>query len=253
MFIGFRRRHLGDAASVFQDDDLIAERQNFAQTMRHEKDRAVPPYLVDKVEEQSFVAFLQRCGRLIEKDDRRRGAEQDLWSDAGADDLDDLALGKAQIGGDAPDIDPRARLVDHVLRYPDHSAPVHELAHTGEARFRAEEQIFEDRDIADERLLLEHPRDAQALRRGIVSERLGNALDFQGARIWGSYAGQDIEQRRFAGAVLADQAHDLLRRQRQIAVIERQGFAIALAQATGAEGRGVIGRDHAHASLASLL
>src|SRR6185369_7311949 len=57
-------------------------------------------------------------------------------------------------------------------------------------------------------------------------------------------AGEDLEQRRLAGAVLAAQAEDLAGARLERGAVERDDAAKALADAAHDEARGLAGRGH---------
>ena len=98
-----------------------------------------------------------------------------------------------------------------------------------------EQQILEYRNTDDERLFLENPRYAEALGLGIACQLPQGALYLQRAGVSGGDPGQDIEQRGFAGAVLANQSHDAVQTERDIDLVKRHGFAKALAQSRRAQ------------------
>ena len=76
-------------------------------------------------------------------------------------------------------------------------------------RLVAEIDVLADRQVGEQRLLLEHHADALAVGVGgaFDARRLAGDEDLAGVGLID--AAQDLHQRRFAGAVLADQADDL--------------------------------------------
>ena len=88
--------------------------------------------------------------------------------------------------------------------------PAHE-AEAGELRLVAEIDVLADREIGEQRLLLEHHADALAVGVGGVLNDDGLSADEDLARIRLVDAAQDLHQRRLAGAVLADEADHLVR------------------------------------------
>jgi len=106
------------------------------------------------------------------------------------------------------DVDGDAGIFHDLLGHADHGAVVDDLAEAGEAMLLGEQEILIDRRIQDQRLLLEDAADAGGKGLLVAARPEGLALEIHRAGIRTDKPGQDIEQSRFAGAVLADQAHD---------------------------------------------
>ena len=91
-----------------------------------------------------------------------------------------------------------------------HRRPVD--AATGAERLAAHEDVLGDRQVGEERRLLVDDRDARGLglRGRAEVDRL--AVEQQLAAVAAVHAGDDLDQRRLAGAVLADEGVDRARR-----------------------------------------
>ena len=74
----------------------------------------------------------------------------------------------------------------------------------------AEIDVLADRQVEQQRLLLEHHADAHAVRVGGVGQPDRLAVEQDLARVGLVDAGEDAHQRRFAGAVLAHEADHLV-------------------------------------------
>ena len=110
------------------------------------------------------------------------------------------------------------------------------------ADFAAEEEILLDRQFRHQAEFLEDRADPHHARR--VRLKAGEALrqepELAGVRSEG--AGDDVDQGRFAGAVLAKQHMDLAGAQVEIDVVERQHAREALADADHLQEKVVAGR-----------
>jgi len=98
-------------------------------------------------------------------------------------------------------------------------------------RFAPDEHVFGDRHIGSEGELLVDRDDSSALSvvRRCKSDRLPEQLDFAG--VSALRAGQNLEQRRLAGAVLAQERMDLRRSDFEMDVLKREHAGKALADA----------------------
>ncbi len=89
-------------------------------------------------------------------------------------------------------------------------APAHQ-ARAGEAPLVAEPDVLADREVGQQRLLLEHHADAVPGGVGGAAQRDRLASEQDAASVGLVDAGEDAHQRRLAGTVLADQADHLVR------------------------------------------
>src|SRR5580692_10477122 len=148
----------------------------------------------------------KRRRRLVENNDARTAGER-------ASDLDQLALGQRQVADTRRWRNVEADLSKHGARI------AHEFAATDRADARARqtacENILSDRLIRELTQLLVDNDDPgiQGVSGVMGSESLAPQLDRSLIRLMD--AGQDLHERRFAGAVLADDAE-------HFALIERQ-------------------------------
>ena len=95
-------------------------------------------------------------------------------------------------------------------------------------RLRADEDVLGDAQVGEERRLLEDDRDPGGLRLlGVVEDRL-LAVEQEAAGVGPVHAREDLDERRLAGAVLADEAVHLAGEQLDVAVLERVHGAEAL-------------------------
>ena len=122
--------------------------------------------------------------------------------------LDHLARGEIEVFGAHARIDIDLDLGQLARGRSVERAPVDD-AEAGELPFVAEIDVLADRQVGEQRLLLEHHADALAVGIGRVGEtgRPAGHQDLAGIGLID--AAQDLHQRRLAGAVLADQADDL--------------------------------------------
>ena len=162
------------------------------------------PQPPDHVEEQVRLALGQRRGRLVEDDDPRRGRGR-------PGDGDDLALRdrerlRRSTSGSrvTPSrVEKRRRLAVHA-RVVDQAEPADRLP--------AEEDVLGDGEIGLQVQLLVHRADAERLRLRRGGDRRPARPSSRIGRVGPVDAADDLDQRRFAGAVLAEQRMHLARR-----------------------------------------
>ncbi len=111
--------------------------------------------------------------------------------------------------------------------------------HFGEAflAVEAERDVFGDRQIFEQREMLKHHADAERARLARAGELdlLSHPADFAGGRL--NQAVHHLDQRRFAGAVFAEQRVDLARKQIEVdGIVGREG-AVAFGDANGLQQR----------------
>ena len=100
-----------------------------------------------------------------------------------------------------------------LARLAHHALPVDDAAL---GRLRAEEDVLGDRKVGDDRKLLMHHADAGIQRVAGGAEAHLLAVELHRAGEIGMHAGDDLHQRRLAGAVLADEAVDLAGAEREV-------------------------------------
>ena len=99
----------------------------------------------------------------------------------------------------------------------------------------AEEDVGDDVEVLAEREILEHRRDAERQRRAGIGQRDRLAAERHGAGARLMHAGQDLDERRFARAVVADERDDLAGMNVEIDVGQRRDRAEMLGDAAQAE------------------
>ncbi len=161
----------------------------------------------------------QRRGRLVHHD-HARVRRQRLR------DLDELLVGDREPAREPVGVEPDAELLEHRGRLAAHP-PAVDAAEPLE-RLHADEDVLGDGQVGEERRLLEDDRDPGRLRLlGVVEDRL-LAVEQQPAGVGPVDAGEDLDERRLAGAVLADEAVHLTGEELDVAVLERVNGAEAL-------------------------
>jgi hypothetical protein len=155
-----------------------------------------------------------------------------------AHDLHDLLEADAQRAGGRRGVD--LALEPEALEHRARTGQGRGVVQQAEARRLApEQQVLGDRQPGHERQLLVHHRDAGPLRVRRASQALQLAVDPHLAAVGavGVHAGEHLEQRRLARAVLAAEAEDLAGAGGEIRPGERAHAAEALLDAGHLEGR----------------
>jgi len=220
-----------DQAPVAQDRDAIADLEHLLEVMGHVHDRvALVAELMDAGEQRLGLALGQRRRRLVEDQDLRRCAE-----DLG--DLDELLGGERQrrdLGARVQPVQPdplehRLRLTVQLARAGD-PAPRRQLAH---------QQVLLHRQVGQEAELLVDDADAGVA--GLGRARRGEIPPFDDvlALVPFDRAGQDLDQRALAGAVLAGEAHDLAGAQLERDAVERLDRPVRLRRVAQRDDRGL--------------
>ena len=159
------------------------------------------------VEELLGLARPERRRRLVEDEDPRVGRQR-------LGDLDHLPLGERQ----RADRGVRRRCRGRAARSAVGARAAHRagVEQAEAARLAAERQVLRDGQIEEQAELLVDGGDAERRAPGACrGSSTGVAADRDRAGVGGEHAGQDVDQRRLAGAVLADQRVDLARPQRR--------------------------------------
>ena len=212
----------GDVMAVAQHGVAIAEAKNLVEPMRDKDDRQSlglqRPHDADEIGDLGFAE-----GRRWFVHDDEAGLHRQR-----AGDLDKLLLSDRKIAHLCHWIALEPDALGDGLRLLRHAPPADEQLRTG---FAANEHVLGDRHVRSEGELLVDRDDAGAL--GVVgrrkSDRLAEQLDF--ARIGALRAGENLEQRRLAGAVLAQERMDLRRSHFEMDVLKRKHAGKALADA----------------------
>ena len=204
--------HGGDVLAVAHDGHAIHDMLQFLQTVGDVDDAMVRGAQVpDDAEEILDLARGERGGGLIHDEDARVHGKR-------LGDLHHLLLGDGQIahhraGGDV-DLEPAQHFGGLCLHL---ALAEHHAAHL----LTAQEHVFCHGEVAAHVELLVDDGHACGLRLlgGEVAIRL--ALDFHVAAVAGVDAAQDLHQRGFARAVLAQKRHDLAASQLEIHMVQR--------------------------------
>ena len=207
-------RGLGGAAvrdhlAAAHHRDVVGHRHDLAQLVRDQHDRAALIAQIAQDPEQ-MLGFLrgERPGRLIQ-DQNARAAEQRLQ------DLDPLLYPDRQLGDAGVEIDLEAVFP---LQLRDLVAGAGGALGQREAALGAEQQVLEHRERLDQHeMLVDHadPGPDRVLR---AVDLALLALDLDRAPIGLIVAVENVHERRFAGAILADDAVDRAVRDRQVDV-----------------------------------
>ena len=169
--------------------------------MRYEEDQqAAPLQLGDGIEQARSLLGREHRGRLVQRQDARRGRQR-------AGDLDQLARGDAERAGDGGGVERQAIGLEQPRRVGLQRAPI-EQAGAG-ARLAAEPDVLGDGELGQHRELLVHRRDAGGTRLGRRGEAHGGAVDQDLARARRVHAGEQVHQGRLARAVGPGQGVDL--------------------------------------------
>ena len=109
----------------------------------------------------------------------------------------------------------RPRPVEGLARRPERAGPIDETRGPG---LPADHDVLGDAECRDQRELLVNGDDALALGLVGLREALGLARERDGPGVGPLGAGQDLQQSRLAGAVLAEERQDLAFRELQVDV-----------------------------------
>ena len=209
--------------AVAQDGDLVAQRHDVLEDVGDEDDAdlAVAQDAQD-LEQRPGAGGAQRRGRLVEDQDPRVGQQRLA-------DLDQLALGEAELGDRGAEVDVEAELVDDRARSGGHLGAVDERAAAGLAQ---REQVGEHVEVGEDVELLRHDRDAVADRLGRGAEVDFLVVQADRAGVGGERAGDDLHQRRLAGAVLTQESVHGAGADREVRAGQRDDAAVRLANAS---------------------
>ena len=234
----------GDDASVVQHGDPVRDAHHEVHVVADQEDRgarrAEPR---DEVGEAGDLLLRESRGRLVEQEHRGPPGERPR-------DLDQALVTERQVPRERVGVAGVAHEGEEPARF--RAEPPLARAHGGRAEERRGERarpaaeethqhVLEHAQRLEEARGLERPRDPRA--RDAVGPEPGERARAEGDDPRGRpvEAAQDVEERRLAGAVRSDEAVDAPRRQRQVAVGERDDPAEAHLEAAGLERRGLGG------------
>ena len=205
-----------DIVAVAEDGDLVAQRKDLLHSVADVDDGDAPrAQVADQGEKDLHLAVGQRGRRLVKRD------HAEIVARERAHDLDELPRAHAEIARLGADIDLFARLAEHGFDFI--CAAVHRFPVDGTgpgARLIAKEDILCHAQFAQHLHFLRHHVDAVFSRRFDVIDFDFFAVHIDLARVLGVKAGDDLQERGFAGAVLAAKRMDLARLQRDLNAVE---------------------------------
>jgi hypothetical protein len=219
-----------DALAVAQDGDAVGEGENFFEAVGNVDDAdALLAEIAHDGEEQVLLFLGERRGGLIHDHDARAGAE-------GAGDFDELLLGHREradlglgrnLGADAGEEFGGAGAA---------GGPID--AAGGRRGLQAQREIFGDGEVGEERGLLVNAGDAE--RAGGGGSEVGDGVAGEGDRaaVGLVRAGDDFDERAFAGAVFAEERVDFAGPQIEIDSAQRTHAAVIFDELAKFEKRG---------------
>ena len=228
------RRPFGDHLAVAHDDDAVGASRDLAEEMRdQDAGAAARNEAADEGEKLPGDMRVERGGRLVEDDERHRR----IGDGEGAGDLDHLAAADREIADDVARRDAVARkdLVELV-----EDQPARALAPAQALQAGVEDAgILGDGQVGAERQLLEYAAHAVALGDGhVVVSRSGRSpCTLIAPRSGAQRPGQDMHERRLAGAVMADEADAFAGRDGEIDADKRTDGAETLFDAVQSNDR----------------
>ena len=217
--------------AVAEDGHAVGEQHHLVDAVRDVDDRdAGPGELLDDLEQPLASRPAKRGGRLVHDEDARRQRQR-------LGDLDQLLLADPQARRCAPRGRGRCRAGQQLARRRDRS--LRSTIRPARQRLAAEKDVRRDAQLRDEVELLVDDGDARRL--GVAhaceADRLAGDPDL--AVIGRVDAGEDLHQRRLAGAVLAHQSVDLAAAQVEIHPAQGRHAGEALGDARRLEEQGM--------------
>ena len=223
----------GDVAAVAEDRDPVRDGEHLLQAVADEQDGdALVPQLADLPEQALDLVGRQRSRGLVH--DQHPDVERD-----GLGDFDRLLSrhGQAHRRHAGVEVDVEARQQGLGVRA--HLPPAHDTPQVTVA----DEDVLGHAEIREDQRLLVDGGDAQPLGVGRVPRRRGRAVDQDLALVRLVDAGHDLDQRRLAGPVLADQRMHLAPPQLERHVVEGTGAPEPLGDAPHGE-HDIVRIDH---------
>ena len=187
------------------------------------------PEAPDELEEHVDLGVVERGGRLVH-DEHLRVERQRLG------DLDHLLAGDREPLDGLRRVEREAEPVEQLLRAPVQRAVVEEDARA--ALLAADEDVLRDREVGHQVELLVDDADALLLGVPRPVEHELVPVHAEHAGVGRVDAGEQLHERRLAGAVLADEREHLAEAQLEVHVVERLHAGESLAHALQFEERG---------------
>ena len=202
-----------DVGAVAQHGDAIADGENLVQVVRdkHHAD-AQQPQIVHHAEQVLGLARRQRGGRLIQHQHPRLQRQR-------LGDLNELLLRHAQLLHRAIEIDSHRQPLENGLGLAPHRPPIQQAPAVPD--LPVEEDVVDGAHVGNQREFLKNNADAGLDRLAIVVKAALLAVDKNIALVRLINAAHDFHQRRFAGAVFAQQGVHFAALNGQIDAVQR--------------------------------
>jgi hypothetical protein len=225
-----RRGGVVDDLAVAHHRDRRADREDLLEAVGDEEHRgAAVAQRAHDAEQPLDLGPGERRGRLVH-DQHPRVERQRLG------DLDDLLVGDREAADGARGVEPDAEAVELLLHLAVHQ-PAVDPARALE-RVPAHDDVLRHREVGEERRLLIDDGDAGRAGVGRGAEVHDLAVDEHLAAVEPDHAGEQLDERRLARAVLPHQRADLAGPQGDRAVAQRLDGAVGLHRVAQLEDRG---------------
>jgi hypothetical protein len=201
-------------SAVAHDDDAVGDREYLGEAVGDKDNRhAAALEDADAIEQAPGLLAGQRRGGLVENEEARILGKR-------ASDYDELLSGKVERRHQGTRIDIEAEIGQRFARAP---KALGNIDYAASGRLVVEQDVFGDSEIGNHIDLLWHERDSGLFRFGDTSGLVVPSTDGDRPLIAASRmeAGEDLYQRRFTRAVVANESHDLARGDRQAHIVER--------------------------------
>ena len=211
-----------NVAAVSEHGEVVAEGAHLAYAMRDEDHgHAIRLEPGDDVAEPVDVTAGERRGRLVEEKNARLAIDR-------PGDLDLLLDREVEVANLVVEVDIEAECVEMSAKR-DFGGALPDHRRRPNRRIR-EEHVVENGQIADQRHLLERGLDAKRVRGARGAEAAEAAGNLEVAPIGLDQTGEQLDDRRFAGAVLAEEGVNGTRRDTKRDIIDRNRGAERFAQ-----------------------
>ena len=209
-----------DVLAIAEDGRPVAQLEDLVEPMADEQHRdAASSQVPDDREQALDLVRRERRGRLVEDEDASLERQR-------LGDLDELLVGHGQAADGRTDVDLDRELLEQRLRCPARRAPVEDPEPPGWGV--PDEHVLGDGQVREQPWLLVDDGDAEGAGLGGPVDLDDLAVEHDRPAVGLVDAGQDLDQRALARAVLADQGVDLAGDEVERDVVERLGGCEAL-------------------------